>query len=484
MNILLVEDEPDIRISVSNFINKLGHSVICAKDGEAGLKLFHEKPFDIIITDIRMPGIDGIELLRRIKKIEHSPVDIIVITGHGDIDNAIMALKFGAFDYLIKPINVRELAVALERLKENAALRNKYFLLKSDFQNKVEENIRSIKGEAEQLRKAYLQEIGLDELNVYSDAMRQVIQQAEKYSTDRSICALIEGETGTGKDRIAYYIHNFSQKNIGAPFVAINCSAISSELFESELFGHEPGSYTGATQTGRNGKLQAASGGTLFLDEIGEMPLGLQVKLLRVIEEGKIYKVGSAKTISIDVRFLCATNKNLKREVQEKRFRLDLYYRISSGSIHIPPLRERREDILPLAFNFVTRAFSRKGKTFLRFTKEAEKFLTEYSWPGNVRQLKNAMERLALMKAEGKIEMADLIFIKDNTACEPNCKHERPVISRDDFDLPDEHFNFNSFKELVIRKALDKNLGNQTKTASYLGISRRALQGMINKIKK
>lgn len=483
MIILLVEDEPDIRQSLSKFITKLGHTVVCAKDGVSGLKTFHERRIDLVMTDIRMPGMDGLELLHRIKKIELSPVDIIVITGHGDMDNAITALKFGAFDYLQKPINVRELAITIERSQEYASLRNQYLRLKKDFQQQVEQETRAIHGEAEQLRKAYLQEMGLDELCVYSDAMRQVVRQAEKYSTDRSICVMIEGESGTGKELIANYIHHYSQKISISPFVAVNCGAMAPELFEAELFGHEAGAYTGATQTGRIGKLEAASGGTLFLDEIGEMPFQLQVKLLRVMEEGKLYRVGGVNPTPIDVRFLCATNKSLKHEVQEKRFRLDLYYRISSGSVHIPALRERREDILPMAYRFITRALSRKGKPFVCFTKPAEKFLYDFSWPGNVRQLKNTMGRLALMKADGVIEMADLAFIRDDSACELKPQNDRLVLGCDHFDLPEERLDLEAFNDHVIRKALGKHDGNQTDTAAYLGISRRALQGRIKKMK-
>jgi DNA-binding NtrC family response regulator len=481
--ILLVEDEPDIRQSLSKFITKLGHTVVCAKDGMSGLKTFHERRVDLVITDIRMPGMDGLELLRHIKKIELSPVDIIVITGHGDMDNAITALKLGAFDYLQKPINVRELAITIERSQEYASLRSQYIRLKKDFQQQVEQETRAIQGEAEQLRKAYLQEMGLDELCVYSDAMREVVRQTEKYSSDRSICVLIEGESGTGKELIANYIHHYAQKNHLSPFVAVNCGAMSPELFEAELFGHESGAYTGATQTGRIGKLEAASSGTLFLDEIGEMPFQLQVKLLRVMEEGKLFRVGGVNPTPIDVRFLCATNKSLKHEVQEKRFRLDLYYRISSGSIHVPPLRERREDILPLAYRFITHALSRKGKPFVCFTKPAEKFLYDFSWPGNVRQLKNTMGRLALMKADGVIEMADLAFIRDDSTCEPKPPNYRLVLGCDHFDLPEERLDFEAFNNQIIQKALAKHNGNQTDTAAYFGISRRALQGRIKKMK-
>jgi DNA-binding NtrC family response regulator len=449
----------------------------------AGLKDFHEKKVDLLITDIRMPGMNGLELLRRIKLIEGSPVDVIVITGHGDMDNAITALKYGAFDYLQKPINVRELAITIERSREYAVLRNKYLRLKDEFDERVESETRAIRGEAQQLRKAYLKEIGLDELCVYSDAMNQVVRQAEMYSTDRSVSVLIEGESGTGKDLIARYIHHFSQESSVLPFVAINCGAFAQELFESELFGHEPGAFTGATRSGRAGKFEAASGGTIFLDEIGELPLPLQVKLLRVIEDRNVCRLGGVNDIPVDVRFLCATNKNLGQAVSEKRFRLDLYYRISMGHIHIPPLRERKDDILPLAHRFISRMYMRKGKRFDRFSKGAEKFLNEFPWPGNVRQLKNAMEHLALMKADGRVDTKDLPFLRDLSPIEEIPLSRPFVLGRDRFELPEERVDLEALNERIIRQALGKKGGNQTRTAEYLGLSRRALQGRLNRMK-
>jgi DNA-binding NtrC family response regulator len=477
-----VDDEPDVRKSLSKFLGKLGYTVLCATDGMEGLKVFHEKNINLLITDIRMPGMSGLELLRRIKVVEGSPVDVIVITGHGDMDNAITALKYGAFDYLQKPINVRELAITIDRSKEYAALRTRYIRLKNEFDERLESETSAIKGEAQQLRKAYLQEIGLDELCVYSDAMNQVVRQAEKYSTDRLISVLIEGESGTGKELIARYIHHYAQENSLLPFVAINCGALPQELFESELFGHEPGAFTGATRSGQAGKLEAASGGTVFFDEIGEMPPSLQVKLLRVIEDKKVYRLGGVNEIPLDVRFIFSTNKNLNLAVSEKHFRLDLFYRISMGKINIPPLRERKDDILPLAHRFVCRALLRRGKQFDGFTKDAEEFLIHFSWPGNVRQLKNAIEQLALMKTNDRIDVEDLSFIQDLTSSNDTAQTRQFILGDDGFDLPDAGLNLEALNERIIRQSLEKNKGNQTITAKYLGISRRALQGRLKKM--
>lgn len=483
MNILVIDDEPDIRKSLSKFLKKLGHTVVSVVDGMEGLSKFHSQEFQLVITDIRMPGLDGLEFMRRIKIVERTPVHIIVITGHGDMESTIKALKFGAFDYLLKPINVRELAITIERSIEYSTLRKNYAHLKKEFNEQVEFKTRAIHGETEQLRAAYLEEIGVDGLCVYSEAMRQVVNQAEKYSTDRAIPILLQGESGTGKELVARYIHHYGQERFLIPFVAINCGAVSQELFEGELFGHDPGAYTGATAKGRIGKFEAANGGTIFLDEIGEMPLHLQVKLLRVLEEKKLYRVGGVKEVPVDIRIICATNKDMEREVEEKRFRLDLFYRINMGTIRIPPLRERRDDIIPLALRFIKRAYARRGKKFNRFTSAAKGFLIAFDWPGNVRQLKNAMEHVALMGLLDKVEINDLSFLVSSPDCaEGNTKETRPVLGHDDLALPEGKLDLQKLNRWIIKSALKKNEGNQTRTAQYLCISRRVLQGRLKKM--
>jgi two-component system, NtrC family, response regulator AtoC len=482
VNILLIDDEADVRRSLSHFLQKLGHAVTCAADGMEALREFHSQEFNLVITDIRMPEIDGLELLRRVKVIEKSPVDIIVVTGHGDTESAIKALKYGAFDYLQKPIDVRELAIVLERSAAYVALRDNYRELKQQFHERVNLETQAVRGEAEKLRKAYLEEIGLEGLCVYSEAMHQVVAQAEKYSTDRQIPVLIEGESGTGKELIARYIHYSGANSSVLPFVAINCGAVSQELFEGELFGHEPGAYTGATAKGQMGKIEAAAGGTLFLDEIGEMPQGVQVKLLRVLEEKKIYRLGGVKEIPVDIRIISATNKELEREVEAKRFRLDLYYRINMGHIRIPPLRERREGILPLAHRFLERASRRRGQTFGGFTPEAERFLTSFPWPGNVRQLKNVMERLALMHSWEVVEMKDLAFIRDGAPVRSEGSCGGTLLDGGDFGLPEGGLDIEALNRRIVEKALEKNGGNRTRTAAYLGISRRVLEGRLKKL--
>jgi len=482
MNLLIIDDEKDVRDSLSNFVQKLGYTVYCAKDGNDGLRKFHEEDVDLVITDIRMPGIDGIELLRRIKQVQRSPAVVIVVTGHGDMDNAIKALKYGAYDYLLKPIDVRELAITIERSIEYVTLRKKYSQLKDTFNRQLEKETASLRGTAEQFREAFLQEVGLGEMQVYSDAMRKVTDLAEKYSREKEAAVLIEGESGTGKELIAKLIHYYGQEKPDATFIAISSGAISNQLFEAELFGHESGSYTGATKRGRIGKLEAANGGTIFLDEIGEMPLGLQVKLLRVFEEKKLYRIGGIEEISIDFRIISATNKNLKQQVAKGNFRLDLFHRINMGYIRIPALRERPDDIVPLANHFIRKAFSRQGKRFDGFSKGAEKFLKSFSWPGNVRQLKNSMERLSILSTDCSFDSKQISCMVEQTSINDLTGDSVPVLSCNGFQLPDEKFDLEKFHNDIIKKALAMNKGNKTKAAQYLGISRRVLQGRLNKM--
>jgi DNA-binding NtrC family response regulator len=482
LNILIIDDEKKIRKSLSSFLDKLGHTVFTAENGKEGLHKFHSVEFDLVITDILMPEMNGLEVLRRIKKVMRSTAGVIVVTGHGDMENAIRALKYGAYDYLLKPIDVRELAIILKRFAEYIDLRNRYLGLKEEFQERLTLEMNGLREEAERIREAYLHEVGLDKIQVYSDSMRDVVDLAEKYSVDRSIPVLIHGESGTGKELIARYIHFYNSGQKALPFVAINCGAVTQDVIEGELFGHEPGAYTGATTEGRMGKIEAANGGTLFLDEISEMPLTIQVKLLRVLEEKKLYRLGGTKEISIDVRVISSTNRDLKKEVAMKRFRLDLLYRINVGVLSIPPLRERREDILPMAYHFISNALTRRGKKVVGFTSAAERFLVSYEWPGNARQLKNAMERIALLINWEMVDVEDIQFVEESPSPNDLPPKGKPILTKDDFDLPAKGLDLEDINREIISKALEINRGNQLRTSRYLGISRRILQGKMKKL--
>ncbi len=482
MKILLIDDEPNVRKSLAKFLGKLGHYVVCASNAVEGLSILHSSKLDVVITDIRMPQMDGLELLRRLKEVERSSADVIIITGHGDLDNAINALKYGAFDYLRKPINVKELAHTLRRLDEYHKLLNDYSNLRKDFDRRVEVKAQTLRSAAEQLKMAYLEEVGLGEFQIHSDAMRRVVSLAEKYCRDPSLPVLIQGESGTGKELLARYIHYCGKADPLSPFVPINCGAISVQLFESEFFGHKPGAYTGASTKGAIGKLEAAEGGAVFLDEIGEMPMELQVKFLRVLEEKKFYPLGGVMEIPVETRFICATNTDLRQSIKKGRFRTDLFYRINTCHIAIPPLRERRKDILPLAERFMARACARKGMKFGCFKQSALETLESYAWPGNVRQLKNVMERLAILGPWDEVG-SEALPMEKTPASDNNFDSLDPfVLGENDFVLPEKGIDLQEFNNRIIALSLRKNNGNITKTAQFLGMTRRVLQGRLKKM--
>ncbi|MCL6478779.1 MAG: sigma-54 dependent transcriptional regulator [Peptococcaceae bacterium] len=343
LNILLVDDERESRSYLAEFLREQGHRVAESADGSEALDIFTAGEFHLVLTDIRMPKMSGLELLRKIRGMPGGQdVDVVLFTGNGDVRSAIEALRAGAYDYLLKPINVEELVAVTERAGERQALRRENAILTKKFKDAVEAATEETRQELSRFKKAYYESIGLGNIGVFSQAMKKIFQQARKLHTDRSIPVLIEGETGTGKEVIARYIH-YGDGNVTAPFVDLNCAAIAPNLFESELFGYEAGAFTGGTPRGQKGKLDLAQGGTLFLDEITEIPTDLQAKLLRVIQEKEFYRVGGLKKIKTDVRIVCATNVDIEKKVEEGAFRRDLYYRLNVGRISLPPLRERTE---------------------------------------------------------------------------------------------------------------------------------------------
>lgn len=487
MNILLVEDDGYSREYLTNFLQDLGHQVVECENGLEALEAFKSREFHMVLSDIKMPKMSGIELLREIKAInsEHE-AEIILFTGHGDLQSAIEALRAGAYDYLLKPINIKELAIVVERVSQHLALKRDNKVLTESFNEEVKSATEDTRKELSRLRKAYATVVGVGDIEVFSDSMSQVFRQAAKYHADRSVPVLIQGETGTGKEVLARYIH-YGNAEVVEPFIDINCAALNPSIFESELFGYEAGAFTGGVSRGQKGKFDLAQGGTIFLDEISELPDGLQAKLLRVLQEKEFYRVGGLKKIKTDVRIICATNADIERYVEEGRFRRDLYYRLNVGRLFLPPLRERKEDILPLAKTFLKNYARKSKKRFRNIPNETAQVLLSYSWRGNVRELKNTMEWVALMHDNVELKPNHLGILKSTNYIGSNVPEQLPISIRDetiDFSLPPDSFDLKKFEQKIVLKAMEIYNGNKAKTARYLGISRRILYGYIDKIGK
>ncbi|HEY8388571.1 MAG TPA: sigma-54 dependent transcriptional regulator [Parasegetibacter sp.] len=378
-NILLIDDEKAIRKTLGEILAYEGYKIDEAADGEEGLRLFREKTYDVVLCDIKMPKIDGIEFLS--KAAEANPdVPIIMISGHGTIETAVEAVKKGAFDYISKPPDLNRLLITIRNAMDKNTLATETRTLKRRVA-KVQEMI----GESEPIMK-----------------IRDTIEKVAP--TEARV--LVTGENGVGKELVARWIHEKSNRHNG-PMVEVNCAAIPGELIESELFGHEKGSFTSAIKQ-RIGKFEQANGGTLFLDEIGDMSLSAQAKVLRALQEGKITRVGADKDISVDVRVIAATNKDLLKEVEAKNFRLDLYHRLSVILIHVPSLNERRTDIPLLVDRFLSDICADYGIAKKGIEKDAMKALMEYNWTGNIRELRNVVERLIILSGKN-ITLDDVI---------------------------------------------------------------------------
>jgi DNA-binding NtrC family response regulator len=374
--ILIIDDEKAIRKTLSEILSFEGYKIDEAADGEEGLKRFNEKSYDLVLCDIKMPKLDGIEFLEK-AKMTNPDIPIIMISGHGNIDTAVEAVKKGAFDYISKPPDLNRLLITLRNATEKQELVTQTKVLKRKV-SKVQQMV----GESGPIQKI-------------KDTIEKVAP------TDARV--LITGENGVGKELVARWIHEKSNRNTG-PMVEVNCAAIPGELIESELFGHEKGSFTSAIKQ-RIGKFEQANGGTLFLDEIGDMSLSAQAKVLRALQEGKITRVGADKDINVDVRVIAATNKDLLKEVDDKNFRLDLYHRIGVIIIHVPSLNERREDVPSLVNYFLETIAEEYGQPKKQIDKKAMDALQEYNWSGNIRELRNVVERLIILS--GKVILAE-----------------------------------------------------------------------------
>jgi DNA-binding NtrC family response regulator len=375
-NILIIDDERAIRKTLGEILSYEGYKIDEASDGEEGLKRFREKTFDVVLCDIKMPKLDGLEFLDKAREA-NPDIPIIMISGHGTIETAVEAVKKGAFDYISKPPDLNRLLITLRNAMDKTSLVTETKVLKRKV-SKVQEMIGD------------------------SPAIQRIKDTIEKVAPTEAR-VLITGENGVGKELVARWLHEKSNR-AGGQLVEVNCAAIPSELIESELFGHEKGSFTSAIKQ-RIGKFEQASGGTLFLDEIGDMSLSAQAKVLRALQEGKITRVGGDKEISVDVRVVAATNKDLLREVEDKNFRLDLYHRLSVILIHVPSLNDRRDDIPQLVDKFLENICAEYGIAKKEIDKSALEALKEYNWTGNIRELRNVVERLVILS--GKVIIKD-----------------------------------------------------------------------------
>ncbi|MCE5270530.1 sigma-54 dependent transcriptional regulator [bacterium] len=482
MRILLVDDDPHGRELLADYLtDQLYHDVTQCGNGIEALATFKAQPFPLVISDIRMPGMDGLELLQHLKSLPlGDKTDLLFITGHGDMSTAVQALRGGACDYLLKPVNLEELELIVSRIADNRAMREENRELTTRFREKVDEATRETRDRLADLQKAFAQVVGVGKVGVFSDKMQEIVALAERFHEDRSVPVLIEGETGTGKEVVARLVHYGHAAVSPEPFIPINCSAISPTLFESELFGYEGGAFSGARKTGQPGKFELASGGTLFLDEIGDMPLDLQPKLLRALQEREFFRVGGIKRIAVSVRIVCATNQDLAGQVREGKFRRDLYYRLNTGRIRIPPLRERQDEALQLARMFLEQFAAQRKKAFHAFSPQAERILLDYPWPGNVRELQNAIERVTLLHDATEVSPEHLAFLAteerfDLPAPDGGADPAEGLLVR----FPAGGLDLRQVEERVIRRVLDMFEGNKSRAAAYLNVNRNTLHNRL-----
>lgn len=469
MNILLVDDEERSRQYLAQFLRECGHLVLEADNGLAALEIIRMVQPNLVLSDNRMPGMFGVDLFRKVREMTLQPAPhLVLFTAYNDETTLLQALRAGAEDYLIKPMDIEELLQIVNRFDHNHETAKT---------SKKAQNSR-----VEDLPKAPSNGICLASRSMYD-----IYNLARRLHFDPSIPVLIEGETGTGKEVLAQFIHN-GDEGSRFPFVALNCAALSPTVFESELFGYEAGSFTGALAKGQKGKLDIAANGTLLLDEISEIPIKLQAKLLRLIETKSFFRVGGLTEISTNARIICSSNRDLDQMMTRKLFRQDLYYRLNVAHINIPPLRERREEILPLAQMFLQSFAAKRQKAFYKIEHSAGKLLHNYNWPGNVRELKNLIERVVLIHDDTSLKTChlDISYPSMAPGFDPvNHKISSPQ-SPDEafpFGLPPDHLPLDPLINEIILRALQKHGGNKTETARYLDISRSVLHYRLNKIK-
>jgi DNA-binding NtrC family response regulator len=438
--VLIVDDEANARSALAEILGDEGYECETASDGNKALAVLESFDPDVVLTDLKMPGLDGIGLLEKGRaRVPHAA--FVVMTAFGSIDTAVEAIKKGAENYLTKPLDLDALTALVGRARETAALRR----------------------ETVQLREQLRERFSFDNILGNHPSMQRVLKMVAQVAPSRAT-VLVHGESGTGKELIAQAIHQSSPR-ANAPFVRLNCAALAETLLESELFGHERGSFTGATGR-REGRFMQADGGTLFLDEVSEIPLGVQVKLLRFLQEKTFERVGGNEELTVDVRIVAATNRDLKQAVAEGRFREDLYYRLNVVQIDVPPLRARKSDIPLLASHFLRKYATENDKAVSGFTDESLRALTTYAWPGNVRELENAIERAVVMTEQREIRVEDL----------PLGSAPSGPSGATDLSMLVPGISMTELERLAILQTLEAVNGNTLEAAKLLGISRRKIQ--------
>lgn len=438
--LLVIDDEKNIREGLAADFEMDGYDVKIAANGDEGLEFLSKGDIDLVITDLRMPGTSGEDVLKKVTR-EMPGIPVIVLTGHGSIDAAVSAMQNGAYDFLTKPLNLEHLELVVKRALKGRELSLQHQELLSEVKSKSSDNM-----------------IGK------SPSLQKVNNLINKVA-DSKISILITGESGVGKEVVADAIQQKSSRR-DKPFIKVHCAALSESLLESELFGHEKGAFTGA-ETLHKGKFELADGGTIFLDEIGEINPGVQVKLLRVLQEKKFERVGGEKTIEVDVRVISATNKTLEDEVKQKHFREDLYFRLKGIEIMVPPLRERKDDIPLLLNNFLLKYNKENYKNIKGFSNSAKNILFNYDWPGNVRELQHCVESAVVMASGDEIQAEDLtIKLEDK-------KNSSGILVPYGISLEDA-------EKMIILENLESNNGNKTKTADILKIGRKTLHRKLN----
>ncbi len=442
LKLLIVDDDPNHAEVVAESLERVGYKCSIATSGAAGLKIIERDEPDVVLTDLRMDGVDGLAILRKAKQ-ELPDAEVVVITGHGDVQTAVEAMKAGAANYLQKPINLTELRTMVDRAAERLQLARAN----------------------RELQKQLDEKFGFEGVVGNTPRMHELISKLKSIAPTAAT-VLIQGETGTGKELVAKAIHNNSPRK-NKNFVAMNCSALNENLLEDELFGHEPGAYTGADRL-RKGRFEHANGGTLFLDEVGDMPLALQSKLLRVLENQEVFRIGSNEPIKVNVRLLSATNRDLEAAVSAGTFRQDLYYRLKVVTLKLPPLRERVEDLPLLCAHFLKELNQRHGKHATAIAEPMRKIMAAYDWPGNVRELRNLIESMVVQNRDGVLDLDDLqegdtlrrLNLPDSRSSGPSNLVGRPL---------------GEVERYYIEQTLEMTGGNREDAARKLGIGERTL---------